>query len=91
MKANIFKINFFKDLLSEECLDNQGKRCFGCLARGGGCDNLSREKCSRAFRFGAKWCPGKLILSNNISSNFSIYKRNSSYKYSVSNLLNIVS
>ena len=43
-----------------ECIDNEGKRCIGCLARGGGCDPLAEDKCGRAARFGAKWCPGKL-------------------------------
>ena len=48
------------DSYDGECIDNDGKRCIGCLARGGGCDQLSEDKCGRAARFGAKWCPGKL-------------------------------
>ena len=71
MRKCIFKIIII-DLFSEECLDNQGKRCFGCLARGGGCDNLSREKCSRAFRFGAKWCPGRPIFVKEVVQSFLI-------------------
>ena len=54
------KIYQIIDLFDEECIDNEGKRCIGCLARGGGCDQLSEDKCGRAARFGAKWCPGKI-------------------------------
>ena len=59
------RIEMQKNLLNTdsydgECIDNDGKRCIGCLARGGGCDQLSEDKCGRAARFGAKWCPGKL-------------------------------